>query len=284
MAVNADAQTLDGTAIEAVVRASSLSQYPDCPRRWAARHLRGDVEAAGHTVRALPSSVGALVGSGTHAAVAHDLTHKMEHGDFGPWDEVEQRGIQEFDDRLGDEGVQWDQVTPTVSDGHQTVARLARTYRAQIGAILTPISVERRLTARHSTGITVSGQSDVTVIAPADLDDLKTGKNQTANQAQYGCYSMLQRSHGQPITGIVEDFARRVPLGKPQPPITRTRYDLSACERQAEVILQRLARDITEFRRTGNREVWLANPNSVLCGEKYCPAHGTNWCPYGRSR
>ena len=83
-----------------VIRASSLPQFPDCGRRWAARNLRDEIEAAGYKLRTLPPSIGAAIGTGTHAAAAHELTHKMEHGDLGNPDHAEQRGIQALEEEL----------------------------------------------------------------------------------------------------------------------------------------------------------------------------------------
>lgn len=271
------------TDVEA--RSSSLSQFPDCERRWAARNLRGELAMYGWSVRILPNSVGAVIGSGTHAAVAYDLTHKMETGELAGQADCLEVGVEELRNRIAEEGVIYDDVSPDVNNAESQVRRLHHVYRNQVGARVKPVAVERRLRGRHKSGIVSSGQQDLVVVDPVTLKDLKTGKVRGANHAQYGNYSQLLRSHGTPVAQIFEDFTRRAPLSKPQPPVVEVRYDLEACETMADAVLNRIAERIERFRRTGgDRDVWLANPNSMLCRDTTCPAHGTPFCQYGRSR
>lgn len=266
------------------IRASSLSNYPDCPRRWAARHLRRVLAMHGFTVRKLPNSVGAAIGSGTHAATAHDLEYRIDHDDLPPWSETESKGIAELEARIEDEGVIWDDVSPDLSDAQKQVVRLAKTYREQVASKVRPLSVEKRLNARHSSGIILSGQQDLTVTDPMTLRDTKTGKFRGANFAQYGAYSRLLRAHGHPVDQVVEDFVRRVPLRNAQPPVLHVTYDIAACEQQAETVLNRIKADVEAFEETGDPDSFLANPSSMLCTDKHCPAHSTDLCPFGRKR
>lgn len=268
---------------ELTVRASSLSNYPDCPRRWAARHLRGRLAMFGYSVRQIPNSVGAAIGSGTHAAAGHDLEHRITHDDLPPWSESEARGIEELETRISDEGVMWDTITEDLNGAQKQVIRLAKTYRDQVASRVKPLTVEKRLRARHAeTDIILSGQQDMTIADPSTLRDIKTGKFRGANFAQYGAYSRLLRSHAHGVTHIFEDFVRRVALRNAQPPVLQVEYDIAACEAQADAILRRIRADVDTFEETGDPDSFLANPSSMLCTDRHCPAHSTSFCPLGR--
>lgn len=264
------------------IRASSLSNYVDCPRRWAARHITGIVVATGFYPRSLPSSVGAVIGSGTHSAIAYDLEHKMRTGELAPFRDAEAAGIAELEERIEREGVMFDEVSQDISAAQMQVRRLARVYREDVGEKIDPIVVEDRMNVRHPTGLVVSGQIDALMDKPSALDDVKTGKTRRPNWAQYGTYSRLLRSHGYAISEIRERFIRRAPLTKEQPRVVSVAYDIDACETQAEQTIQRVARDVARFRATGDRETFAANPASALCGDKYCPAAHTSFCPFAR--
>lgn len=266
------------------IRASSLSSYPDCPRRWAARHLRRVLIPYGYRPRDLPNSIGAAIGSGTHAACGHDLEHRIDHDDLPPWSETEARGIAELETRIRDEGVMWDEISDDLDAAQKQVIRLAKTYREQVASTVRPTTVERRLEARHPSGVILSGQSDMTITKPDTLRDIKTGKFRGANFAQYGSYSRLLRSHGRAVEQIIEDFIRRVPLRNAQPPVIHVSYDVAQCEQQTETVLGRIRADVDSFEESGDINAFLPNPSSMLCTDKHCPAHSSDICPYGRKR
>jgi len=92
------------------IRASSLPQYADCPRRHAARSFTDLVEAQGYTLRHTPQSVGAAIGTGTHEALGYILTERMEGRDT-PEQDWQAKAIQSIDDNIAD-GVVWDATTP----------------------------------------------------------------------------------------------------------------------------------------------------------------------------
>lgn len=274
---------LGTTAILAVIRASSLPEYPDCSRRWAARHLWADVRAAGYELRSTRKHVRAMTGTATHVGMAHMLETKMATGDLGNLAETEQRSLDSLKSDT-EQGATWDQLTDSMNTAQAQVLKQVRSYRVHVAAKLEPIAVERRLNATHAaTGIRVSGQTDVIVVKPDTLRDLKTGREPGANFSQYGMYSRLGRSHGHAIGSIVEDFVRTVRPDKEQPAPIAIPYDIEACERATESILGRIAQDVARFRQDYNPEAFLANPKSTLCTPQFCPAHGTAWCRVGRA-
>lgn len=268
--------------LDITVRCSSISQYADCPRRWAAKHLRGILYNGGFYLRSLPSSVGAVIGSGTHAAVAFDLEHKMRTGELARFSDAADHGIAELEERIEKEGVHYDEISQDKNGAQAQVMRLARVYREDVGSKIMPIVVEERMNVRHSTGMIVSGQIDNLLEKPNRLRDVKTGKRRGANFGQYGGYSRVLRAHKRPIASIKEDFIPRVALNKEQPRVKSIDYDIDACEMQAEQTLQRIAADYGRFEKTGDREAFAANPASALCTDRFCPAWGTSLCPLGR--
>ena len=75
-----------------------------------------------------------------------------------------------------------------MSVAQQQVIRQTRLYHDQVAPGIKPIAVEEYLKAEIDDGFILSGHVDVT--EEFDLHDLKTGKNQRANQAQYGAYAL----------------------------------------------------------------------------------------------
>jgi hypothetical protein len=57
---------------------------------------------------------------------------------------------------------------------------------------------------------------------------------------------------------------------------------VAQCENVAMSLIRKLERDYKEFLETGDPNTFLANPASMLCSEKYCPAWGTGFCQFGR--
>lgn len=271
-------------SVTTVVRASSLSSYQDCPRRWAARHLRREIEALGFEVRILPSSIGAAVGSGTHAGAAYLLSEKMASGESGNLTEAEQRALDELEHRIIDEGVIWDDTTGNLNTAQQQTRRMVRAYRTHVVPGVHPVAVEQRITKTFAPGWTLSGQADV--FEDDVLHDTKTGTVRRANMPQYGCYSLLRRSprpedgapDGEPVNGIVEDFIRRVSLKPDQPPPERYPYPVEAAEQLAWAVMHRIKADTERFRETGDLWAFMPNPMSQMCSPKYCPAFNTAFC------
>lgn len=258
-----------------VIRPSSLSMWPDCKRRSAARMFPMQVREAGFELRQLSPSVGASVGSATHSAVAYAMTEKMEKGTLPPNSAAEDAGMAELTKRIGNEGVQWDQTTPNLGTAQKQVVRQYRSYRLHLADALEPVAVERRINVKTRRGNTLSGQIDLTTNG---IRDVKTGTTSRSNHGQYGGYSMLRRSEGGHVDHVIEDFVQRVPIDKPQPPPVELEYDSDLCEQVASIIIHDVEEHYERFVETGDPLTFMANPNSVLCMERYCPAWGTKFC------
>jgi hypothetical protein len=273
------------------IRPSYLPSWPDCPRRTAARLWRDVIETAGYELRQPGASVGAHVGTGVHEGANYTLSTKLESGELGAESEATDRAVEAFTTRLEDEGVTWDQATPNKSTGQKQVERMTKKYRSTLAPQVQPVLVEQRLEADLGDGWYISGQADLLAMETPygspeylRLRDLKTGTTMRANGLQYIAYSMLLRAHEYAVKDAVEDFLRRVPLKQPQPePETRT-LPAGPMEHEAMEIIGEMTSSLGEFiRRVSEGDkppesAFRANPQSVLCGSKWCPAHSTSFC------
>lgn len=279
---------------EIFIRASSLPSYPDCSRRSAARMFKREVLAAGYHLRTLDSSIGAAVGSSVHAGAAMILSEKATTGTPAPLDAATDAAITELRRRICDEGAMYDRETPNINEGEQQAVTMTKAYYHFVAPKVSPVLVERRLEASvpfSKLGFVLSGQQDVLAREPGKVRDLKTGKMRGNYKPQLGAYALLAKSHpevldGVPIQGAVEDFVQRVSYKKPQPSPESFVHDLTGAEKAAVSLLRLIEDHLTLFRHgdqsrylmPGDTWAFPANPSSKLCGEKYCPAFGTNFC------
>jgi hypothetical protein len=172
---------------------------------------------------------------------------------------------------------------------HQTLA-MTRAYRGVIAPQIHPIIVEERLEAELEPGIVLSGQPDVIAREANTVRDLKTGTRRIGSFApQLGGYSLLARSNGLDIESAGIDFIQRVPVTKPQPDPVSNPVPIAPAETAASNILRSIARDLDVFRNgdperrilPGDPWAFAANPSSILCSERWCPAYGTDFCHEG---
>jgi hypothetical protein len=257
------------------IRASALSTVPDCTRRVAAKIFADDVRAAGYTLRELPPGIGAGIGQGCHDAAAYALGRKIETGELGNETEAEQRGLERLSQEVGG-GCIWDATSPDLNIAQKQVLRMTRTYRKHVAPTVEPVAVEEEMTAPFGEDILVTGHADCR--EPRRISDLKTGTQRRVNGYQYGTYSLLARANGHEIDELVEHYVPRVRVSNEQPQPESHPYNVADAEIAAYSLIRRLADDLTTFRETG--EVWsfIANPMSVLCSDKFCPAWGTEFC------
>lgn len=268
------------------LRPSSIVGYADCPRRWAARHATDLVTDAGYVLAPnRPLHIGAAVGSGVHAAVGYTLSEKLATGSLGAQSEAEGRAEAEFDARA-EHGVVWDATTADKSVAKRQLARMSRAYRRHLAPVVTPLVVEERLEADLGDGWVLSGQADTLAGDPdVGIRDLKTGTQQRANGVQYAAYQLLFGAHGYNATALYEDFLRRVKIDKEQPAPVTSEIDVRSAQADALELIDDIKRSTAEFsarvasgRGRPPHAAFRANPASVLCAAKWCPAHGTDFC------
>ena len=166
-----------------IIRASSLPGYPDCPRRWAARQLRTEIEAAGYRLRTTGTSITAAIGTGVHGGAAAGLRNKMSGRRLECPSDV---AIEALHGAIADVEVLMDEATaPTKRIAEQQVARMLAAFERGVLPWVAPIMVEERLQAIRGD-ITLSGQGDNLCEEPNALRDLKTGARASTHGPQLG--------------------------------------------------------------------------------------------------
>lgn len=268
---------------ETVIRVSSLPSYADCARRDAARSRRQEIEAAGYALRETGKSIGAVIGTATHAALEAAFRAKLAGDTIAP---------SEFADRAEAEiregaasGIIWDDTSKNSGDATRQAVKQSRiiwdTYRDR----LEPVAIEERVQADLGDGFILRGHIDVRGYFVGDprlvgggIADFKTGTVMRANAIQYGGYGLVARANRLEVNWAAEIYAKRVAPTKPQPEPLLAPYDVAEAERGAWEVAHKMKADLEAFRASGNPWAFLPNPNSMNCSDKYCPAWGTGFC------
>jgi hypothetical protein len=274
------------TALPTIIRCSALTAYPDCNRRGAARLFWREISSMGFRLRSTPRGIGAAIGSAVHRAAEVILREKAESGTLPPSTVAADCAAETLLEGLR-EGVEFDRVTANQVEGEVTAVGMARAYHRVVAPTVDAVLIEERLEAEVAPGLILSGQPDVVAREPHRVRDLKTSIRDGGSHApQIGAYSLLARSHGLDIAEAAVDSIKRVAIGKPQPdPVSRP-VAVATAESAAANIIKHIEGDLRTFRKgdparrilPGDPWSFQANPNSILCSAKYCPAHGTEFC------
>ncbi|MBY0355073.1 MAG: PD-(D/E)XK nuclease family protein [Rickettsiales bacterium] len=260
------------TIEKTVIRSSGLPSYADCPRRAATKFLWDELIKAGYELRETPQGIGAALGSSTHASAAYSLNSKIYDGNLGSEDSALDLAFETFNEISRTEGIVYDGTTPTYDRAELQLKTLVRSYRVQVAPVIEPVEVEIRLEADIGGGFILSGQFDVR--EAITIRDLKTGAASRANISQYGAYALLCSVHQRTVDRIIEDYLPR----KREPEVEFFEYDVGAATKAARAILKRIKDDTAAFRASGEPTSFIANPQSMLCSDRYCPAWGTAFC------
>jgi len=276
-----------------IIRASALSSWPDCNRRGAARLFRHELEAAGFRLRHTARSIGALIGTAVHRAAETMLTEKAASGALPPMSVATDCAVQSLGEQMRQGEIAFDGTGPTYNRNdadHQTLG-MTRIYHQIVAPQVRPLLIEQRLEAEVTPDLILSGQPDLVSLEPGAIRDLKTGVRRSASHApQLGAYSLLSRSLGLDIDEASIDFIQRVRPGRPQPDPLSKSEPVAQAETAATNILRHIEADLRTFRQgdperrllPGDPWSFQANPASILCSAKWCPAHGTDFCREGR--
>lgn len=262
---------------ETIIRCSGLPAYMDCNRRAAAKAFTEEVEAAGYKLRTLPASVGAALGTAGHYGIEVVLTNKIHLGVLGSVDDAVAAAIEKFGEDIA-EGVIWDETTPTKNVALIQLKRQVEAYMP-MAVKLDPKEVELSLKADVGDGFLLAGHIDIIEHSGAIRDE-KYGAREGQYWLQLGGYGLLAVSAGHEVSSLNVDWIPRVGKTKHQPPVTTTQYDLQQSQIDAFQVVQRIKADVVQFRADPDRlyQSFPANPMSMLCSDKYCPAHGTEFC------
>lgn len=255
------------------IRASMLPAWPDCPRRGAAKQYRKTIEGAGFPLRELEPSVGAAVGTAVHKAVCSKLVGVEE------WLEA---GLQSFEDETAP-GAIWDDTTPHAGTAGKQIDRMARATLLKIEQEeIKPVLIEQEWTrdSPRFPGWTLTGHCDL--VTEGEILDIKTGAVHRPYWGQLGGYALLSQAQNLNITKLGILWVKRCAAGKPQAPAEMEWLDMRASVEVAKRTISDIAGCVTRFQETQDPGEFIPNPMSMMCVDKYCPAHSTKFCQYGR--
>ena len=255
------------------IRCSMLPGWVDCARRAAAKQYRKMVEGFGFVLRQLQPSVGAAVGTAVHRAAAELMRRKRDGNPATAG--VLETAIAAFHEEIAP-GAIWDDTTPNTLTARAQIERLTAAYLPVVEE-REPVLIEEPFKATVGGGWTLTGQIDL-YDAQNELDDLKTGALARPYIQQVGGYTMLLEANGHEVKKAGTTFLKRARVAKPQPAPVRTYFDLEPARRSAWAVIQEIRRDMEAFAEKGDPYKLPANPMSLMCSEKYCPAWGTEFC------
>ena len=261
------------------IHASTLPSYSDCPRRAAAKSFGRLVMDAGFEFQKSPAGIGAAIGTAVHKAADHILQQKIKTDTLGNIREAVEIGIDRFKKEISD-GVVWDSTTENQNSAEKQIDRLSNSFYSEVAPIVKPKNTEINYRAVISEGFELTGRIDLEENNES-IHDWKTGAVLRPYHGQMGGYSLLKKSVALIPENLIIHYLPRVSIKKNYPGAQHIQYDRAMCERAAWSILQIIIRDIKNFQRTQNPWSFAANPMSVLCSEKFCPAYKTQFCEMG---
>jgi hypothetical protein len=265
---------------EIVIRASSLSELFDCGARWEAKYLRG---------MRIPSGGAAVIGTAVHKGTAVFDSARLT---------TEPPSIEEAIATAADavrkpeQEVRWDDFRP--SEAVDIAAKLTMNYCNDIAPGFTYRKVEMKLNAfdvvaENGVKMRFTGHVDrqYTQQLQPDMEtaygtlDFKTGKqvvkadgsvNVAISAAQLGTYELLElmASKTELVPHVLPAMIIAMPTaGKHQPQIKKVNNPRSLLigNEQHKGLID-IAAQIYKH------GLFVGNPRSMLCGEKYCPAYG----------
>lgn len=262
------------------IRASTLSSWNDCPRRESAKIFSSLIESAGFRLHhEMKKIVGAVIGTGVHAGAGLALKGKM-NGCVFKYQDMEEAGITAFRDEIKD-GIIYDDLSPNNNTCEKQIQRISQVYWKKYYPFIEPLAIERSISAEINDDYTLTGHPDV--ITNTEIRDLKCGKNDKIHMPQLGGYSLLSRANQISIPDkLYIDWIPRSDIRKPQKESKTFTYDAQEAEALASSVIETIIYQHAKFLTNGCELSFPANPNSILCGSKWCPAYGTDWCKMKR--
>ncbi len=269
------------------IRSSSLTGYNDCARKTifsVARDIISDDLKKQKIPGEYKSSIGALVGTGTHAAADHQLSVKKITGTHeGTLKDSQEIGVNNLDTALQEDEVLWDNTTTSRNDAQNQLLTMSKSYYLEVAPNISPLLCEEQFYAKINNNYELSGKIDL-LTTDGVLRDLKTGVKMRSHHEQIGGYSILCKSNKKMVNSACVDFLPRVKKDKIYSGAENKIYNLELAENIAKNTIKCIIRDIEMFKKTGLPDHISANPNSMLCSEKYCNCFNSNFCPISQEK
>lgn len=257
------------------IRCSMLPGWNDCPRRAAAKQYGRLIGGAGFEIRRTQPSVGAAVGTAVHSAIAAVL-RRRQSGAVREWTAADmESALASFREEVKT-GCEWDDTTPNALAAELQIKSLATAILNNLGDA-EPVLIEHEIKASLSNGWMLTGHIDLLDDAKT-LTDWKTGALARPYIAQTGGYVLALEANGQEVSKAGNLFAKRVRANKPQPEPEWREHDLATARKSAWSTIKSIQETMERFAEKRNPYAIPANPMSLMCSPKYCPAFGTEFC------
>ena len=178
-------------------------------------------------------------------------------------------------------GIFYDTASPSANICEKQVENLSLAFYHDALPDIDPLELETSLSLDLNEEFSLSGHPDI--ISRPGIDDLKFGGVKRRYQAQVGAYAYLAMKSGRTKPGELRIIhIPRTPIAKPQGLTEITRYDVSDCIHEASDVVRTIANQLKHFLSTCDPSCFPANPASILCSNKYCPAFCVKqWCRMG---
>ncbi len=262
------------------IRASTIPFWADCPRRAAAKQWPDLLRDLGYTLKTTLPSIGGAVGTGVHAAGKYFFETKNTSGVLPPVSHGEQMAIESVELETMN-GATYDTTTENQDTAKKQTVALTRVFYSEVASKYIFSDLEVARSGVIPGDVKITGHSDYENVE--ELDDLKTGAHAQNCSGQLGTYSLLRVSEGKSRPVRLNQFhLPRTSLKKPVPSVKVIPYDVKQAEITAWQIINHMAWARKAFDKSKEPWAFLANPMSMMCSEKYCPAYGTEWCREGK--
>jgi len=260
------------------IRCSSISDFVDCPRRMVTKQFNSVITDRIALPRETPHVIGAITGTAVHASAQKMHNYKREHGTVS--NDFIDIGMSALEEGIAEAkgNIVFDDTTKSMNEAERVVKKMVSAYIPRAESIETEFT-EKKIVAEIGGGWLLSGTVDY--YGFGDLGDIKTGAVSRRHYHQVGGYGLLLLSKSYPVTTAHVDFMKRVSVKKIQPETEVVDYHLMTCMKAARYTISSIKQTMEGFLQDGDLEKIPANPASMLCSDKYCPACGTEICPYG---
>lgn len=268
------------------IRISMLPTVLDCTRRAASNQFTELIENAGYTLQEKVTGIYTIVGTGTHAAIDNMLSHKIKTGALPTPEESIQAGIAKFEEKIKEaDNIIYDEATHNQDAAKFHIDRFTKFYHRDIAPRLVfpenadpkdHIEIEVEIKLR---GYTIRGHIDL--ITLYSICDTKSGTMLRMYHSQLGGYANVYTAQGgKKPKYLIVHYLPRVNMRKSYPGTKIQVYDVDFSINESWYAINQIIRDLDNFKRDGNPACFPANPQSTLCGKKYCSAYGTEFCKY----
>jgi hypothetical protein len=247
-----------------------IPSYNDCARRAAAKQWPELAVSVGVIIKQLPPSIGASVGTAAHVGSIALVKNESD---------VIDRSVEKLRE-ITQNGVLYDTITGKLNDAEQQVITLVGGFKKQILPGITDVTRCEQSRRAIALEFEITGSSDIETVN--SIPDLKFGNKCRPYHGQLGVYSLIRSAEGDSKPErLYVIHGPRTPVKKTFSGFTIIDYDVDMCEKIAWVTMQHIKSHIDAFDKKSDPMVFPANPMSMMCTDKYCPAWGTKWCEFG---